>query len=265
VDTTSLKNRAKATASFLQVNLKIRPKYFCLITGPPRSATTAISNWIGSQKGTVSFNETRILVTLSPFIQQLTRYRRLEQSRDLLLVKARETLYAYYSSRALLLGRRLLVDKNPLEPIAFPDRRYDDFLKSVRLLLPQAKFLFLMRDPVATIWSMTQRKWGYSLTDREPVMLPLDDHIQTWIDCAELVPAYLSDPNTYICQYGRLFTDPKAESERIFDFLKIRHGEQFRPRPGKQSAFTDDDRDQIRRRTMPVLEMLASHGISELG
>ena len=45
--------------------------------------------------------------------------------------------------------------KEPLEPIAFPDRHYEQFLDNTRLLFPNIKLLFMVRDPLATIWSMS--------------------------------------------------------------------------------------------------------------
>ena len=50
-----------------------------------------------------------------------------------------------------------MTDISGLEPVAFPDESYAQFIDCMNRLLPNVRFIFMLRDPVATIWSMRSR------------------------------------------------------------------------------------------------------------
>lgn len=177
---------------------------------------------------------------------------------------ARQLVFDYYSNSRILIGKSLLVDKEPLEPIAFPSKDYGQFILNVKKLLPESKFLLAIRDPIATIWSMSQRTWGSSLADMETRRFSLEEYIENWCSCADLILQYSSDPTTYIVQFGRLINDPENESRRIFDFLNIRKGISFQPRQTNKIGFSHEEREKILRMCQPKLEALNSKGISNL-
>jgi len=223
------------------------PRRFCLIVGSPRSGTTALGDWLGTQAGIADFNETRTLVALYRYSRQVQRFRDLKADEQFLNMQARDEALRYYAQRAYLRGR-VLIDKEPLEPVAFPDERYEDFLVHMRLVFPEIYFLFIIRDPLATVWSMTHRKWGYSLVSGKLRELSIEDAVKIWTANAELIRKYANAERCYTIRFESLITDP-AESQRIADFLGVSMQSAFQSKPTKQHAFSEQDRDYILQQT----------------
>ncbi len=255
---------SRPAALKLQKSFRIFPKEFCLLSGPPRSGTTVLCEWLARQPGVSAFAESRILVGIHSFLEEISRFKALHREYERLLQLARRLVLNYYSSSSILIGKRLLVDKEPLEPIAFPSRDYGEFISNVRRLFPESKLLFVIRDPVSTIWSMTRRTWGESLTNPVSRRFTLDEYRDNWCSCAKLALDYRSDPKTYIVQFGRLVNDPAKESSRILDFLKIRKGNRFEPRPTKDVGFSREEKENILGGVQSHLELLSAHGIADL-
>jgi len=247
----------------LQRKFKLFPRNFCLISGAPRSGTTALCEWLGHQSGVKVFYESRILVSIHRFMAEVHRFRNLEKDSAIITNLARLLVFDYYSSSRILIGTRLLIDKEPLEPIAFPSKDYEKFIVNVKRLFPESKLILVIRDPIATIWSMKNRTWGSSLTGIESKEFTLDEYIENWCSCADLISKYISDPNTYIVRYDKIIDDPENESKRIFNFLKI-SGNSFQPRPTKEIGFSKKEKDHILQTVGPQLELLKAHGISDL-
>jgi hypothetical protein len=158
----------------------------------------------------------------------------------------------------------LFADKEPLEPIAFPSKEYGQFIMNVKRLFPDSKIIFLIRDPIATIWSMMARTWGDSLSNVESKRFTIEEYTENWCSCATLILQYCSDPNTYIVQFGRLINDSKNESRKILDFLDVRKGNSFQPHQTKKNGFSKEERKKILRTVQPQLELLNARGISDL-
>lgn len=197
-------------------------------------------------------------------MEEIYRFRNLEKDGAMIVNLARQLVLGYYSNSRVLIGKRLLVDKEPLEPIAFPSRDYEQFLTSVRRLFPESKLLFTVRDPIGTIWSMTRRTWGESLTNAESREFTIEEYMENWCSCVDLISQYNTDPQTYIVQFGRLVSDPENESRRILGFLGVRGGSSFQPRQTKGIGFSNEEREKILRGVQTQLELLHSQGISEL-
>jgi hypothetical protein len=248
----------------LQRNLGLFPREICLVSGAPRSGTTALIEWLGHQPGVSAFVESRILVGMHRFIEEVDRFQNLDKDSAIIVNLARRLVFDYYSGSRILIGKRLLMDKEPLEPIAFPSKKYGQFVLNVKRLFPESKLLLAVRDPVATIWSMTRRTWGSSLTHMETRRFTIEAYVENWCSCADLVLQYCSDPNTYIVQFGRLVNDPENESRRIFNFLKLRNGNSFQPRPTKEIGFSNKEQEKILGMLQPQLELLNAQGISDL-
>ena len=259
-----IKGTVRSAILKLQTNFRLFPREICLISGPPRSGTSVLCEWLGHQPGVSAFFESRILVSIHRFMKEIYRFQSLDRDSETIVNLARRLVFDYYSSSRVLTGTRLLVDKEPLEPIAFPSKDYEKFLINVRTLIPKSKLLLAIRDPVATIWSMTRRTWGESRTNRETKRFTIEEHQENWSSCADLVLKYCSDPNTYIVQFGRLVHDPENESRKIFDFLKIRKGNSFQPRQTKEIDFNNEEQEKILRMVRPQLELLTARGISDL-
>jgi len=241
----------------LQAALGIRPHAISLLCGCPRSGTSAMRNWLQLQPGVAALFESRIMISAHRFVEEVERFSVLHANRDILLPQIKKLVFSY-CARTKLIWRKQLVVKEPLEPIAFPDKRYGDFLKNVRVVFPDIKLMFMIREPVATIWSMTQRKWGYSLTQGELLTYSIEESVKNWKACAELACEYASDPNVYICMFDKLIGEPEEESRRIFEFLSISSRNYFQPRPTKTPGFSDDEKDFILRETQPQRELLSA-------
>jgi hypothetical protein len=256
---------ARSVAAGLQRGLGIWPKTFCLISGAPRSGTTAVARWLGEQPRVALCIESRTLVAAHRFLDEVHRFEALAKYDDELARSARRMVKDHYRGKRLLFGRRALVDKEPLEPIALPDGRYDAFVSDVRRLLPKARLLFLVRDPVASVYSMRKRDWGVSLTDADPRRFSLEDHVESWCRAVDVILSYVEDPQAYICEFGRLRHDAVEESRRIAHFLEISEGPSFRPREAGVPDFGEEERARILAATRERVEALASHGLSNLG
>ena len=151
----------------LQRHLGLAPHKICLISGAPRSGTSALCEWLGKQKQVSAFPESRILVSAHKFIEESHRFQNLNKDSARITNLTRQLVFSYYYGSRILIGKRLLVDKEPLEPIAFPSKEYEEFIKNVKKILPDCKLLIAIRDPIATIWSMSRRAWGESLKNKK--------------------------------------------------------------------------------------------------
>lgn len=70
----------------------------------------------------------------------------------------------------------------------------------------------MIRDPVATVFSMSRREWGYSLANAPLRTFSLEEHVENWCACAECLLHYANDRRTYVCQFERLANDALRES-----------------------------------------------------
>ena len=235
----SLKRTVKATIN----KIHHRPRQFGLVVGCPRSGTTALSGWLNSNAGLLSYNETRVLIGIHSAMKQFNRFQEPFDNREMLLPSLRDTAFRYYANFGLT-GGKLLIDKEPLEPVAFPERDYCDFIINMKLLFPRLRLIYIVRHPVATIWSMRQRKWGFSLKDREPWDLDLDECIEIWKDNAKLI---LNSPvdDCFLCKFEDLVNTPQKASKALLDYLGMSYGKVFTPRPTKIPAFIPDEQEWI--------------------
>ena len=240
------------------------PRRVCLITGPPRSGTSAVVKWLEQQEGVKALNESRTLVAAHGMMHEVRRFKKLASRKDQLAEGVRRAVLAHYAEITHYTHPPTLIDKEPLEPIAFPDRDYSGFIASVRTVFPDLKLLFLVRDPVSTIWSMTQREWGYSLLGEEPRTFSLEEHIENWCACVDIVLASVAEENTYVCQYGALTSDPNRESDRIGQFFGLPNLSPFEPRPSDESAFSADSLALVEAETRSRVEALTAAGFDQL-
>jgi hypothetical protein len=222
----------------------IQPRSFCLMTGPPCSGTTAVQAWLVEQEGVAGLSESRILFAAYRFWQQVSRFANLYTDKDVLRQLVQELVFQYYDACVTLNGR-LVVDKEPLEQIALPDGNYHEFVYCIRELFPDVKVIFIIRDPVATIWAMRNRHWGYSLVEAEPRMFSLEECIAIWKANASLILEQRQKPNTYLCRFEHLITEPAEASQRIAAFLAITCQTSFQPRPTRTVHFSEDVRQYI--------------------
>jgi hypothetical protein len=207
-----------------------------------------MSRWLGSQRRAVYASQSRILVSTYHFAREVDRFRNLHAEREALFRQLRAVVYDYYTSRWIH-AARVLVDKENLEPTAFPDEDYRAFVDTVLAVLPEMKLLLMIREPVPTIWSMMRRQWGHSLTEPDLRSFSLDQCVRTWCASADLIRGYAGRPGVLVCKYEELVDQPARESRRVLDFLSIGGGSTFRPRASQPVGFSDEDRETILRAT----------------
>jgi len=241
----------------LQAALGIRPHTISLLCGCPRSGTSAMRNWLQLQPGVAALFESRIMISAHRFVEEVERFSVLHANKNILLPLIRRLVFSY-CAQTKFIWRKQLVVKEPLEPIAFPEERYGAFLQSMRMVFPEIKLIFMVREPVGTIWSMTQRKWGYSLTQGDLRTYSSEESIRNWKACAGLACEYAPDPNVYVCMFDKLIGEPEEESRRIFDFLSINSRNYFQPKPTKTPGFTEEEKEFILRETQPQRELLSA-------
>jgi hypothetical protein len=241
----------------LQKLFGIKPRGLYFLSGCPRSGTSAMRKWLQEQPKVAAMFEPRILISAHRFANEVERFSCLHNNRQLLLPLIRQLVFSYCASTKFVWQKRLII-KEPLEAIAFPDRRYSDFLQNMRAVFPELKIIFMVRNPLSTIWSMRQRKWGYSLTVENLREYTLMECIQNWCDCAELAYQNAGDSSVYICMFERLISEPEEESRRIFDFLSINSNNYFQPKPTKKPGFSTDDTELILRETEPFRKSLST-------
>ena len=195
-------------AHSLQKILDIYPEKFCLITGAPRSGTSAICEWLNNHPEISGFFESRILVSSHFFMEELGRFTSLSKDKNMLERMIRKFITNYYSSSRVLLNKKIVLDKEPLEPIAFPNKDYEKFLENVKLIFPEIKLIFSIRNPVSTIWSMTQRAWGESIKNFHQREFSLDSYIDNWCSCADLAIKISFGPKCVYCPIRTVNSKP---------------------------------------------------------
>jgi len=256
-------NSARSLVYQTQSMLHVKPVGMCLITGCPRSGTSAVLFWLKEQKHVAAFYESRILISAHHCIGDVERFQSLHEDSKSLIYMVRQMVLSYYAQHKYLWHKQL-IDKEPLEPIAFPDEQYTEFLQNVWTIFPKMKFLFMNRDPLAVVWSITSREWGGSLTHSISRKYTIKEAIRIWQCSAELVLEYASKPNVYICDFDRLTAEPELESRRIFEFLNIHSTNYFKPQPTAEPGFSQAERDLILDETKPQREKLLNLGATNL-
>ena len=263
MDQYTLKKTTAKVALKFQNSLQIPLREMCLITGAPRSGTSALCEWLGTQPAVSAFPESRILISAHRFLEETFRFKNLADDTEIADLIHR-LVTAYYSKSRVLMDGKLVVDKEPLEPIAFPSKDYAQFIFNDKKIFPKGKLLFAIRDPLATIWSMSQRVWGESLTTPDARKFTLGEYAENWCVCADLSLQFQNDVNTHIVQFGNLIKDSGNESRRIFDFLHIRNGNPFQPRRTHEIGFSLEEQEKILQIVRKQIEALSLHGITHL-
>ena len=114
----------------LQSIAGIRPRQICLITGCPRSGTSAVLYWLKAQKQLTGFYESRIMISAHRFLNEVENFKELQTNRRTLIKMIRKLVFSYYAQNKYV-WRKILVEKEPLEPVAFPEGGYDNFLQHI--------------------------------------------------------------------------------------------------------------------------------------
>ena len=219
-----------------------------LVTGSPRSGTSAMLEWLSTQPDVTAFFESRALLVGDGALARVERFQVTSQRLDEHLAGIRTLLHEMLGARTIL-TRGTVVHKEPLEPVAFPSADYDGFVRRCRIILPGLRILFMVRDPVATVWSMRQRTWGVSLASGIPQEWPLATCVEVWKENARLAKRLALDEEVRLCRFETLIADPEGESREIARHIGIRLTHPFAPRPTKEVGFSAEEVDQVVRAT----------------
>ena len=219
-----------------------------LVTGPPRSGTSAMLEWLATQPDVTAFFESRALVVGDAALARVERFRVTSQRLDQHLIGIRTLLHEMLGARTIL-WRGTVVHKEPLEPVAFPDEDYEGFVRRCRTIVPGLRILFMVRDPVATVWSMRQRTWGVSLASGVPQEWPLTTCVEVWRANARLAKQLANDQAVRLCRFETLISDPEGESREIARHIGIRLARPFAPRPTKDVGLSAEELEQVARAT----------------
>ncbi len=209
-----------------------------LVTGCPRSGTTAVLLWLGDQAGVHVRDESRLLVATHRFLDTVDRFTSLDDARGVVVSALRHMLIGQLRLAAPL-STRLLVEKEPLEPIALPDERYDVFVRHALDVLPALRIVFMLRHPVATVSSMRNRQWGHTLTSGEVRDVTVDEAIGTWRANAALAVALRATPAVHICRYEHLVANREQATHAIGAHLGLDPIKPFRPRQARANVLSD--------------------------
>lgn len=93
-----LKGVAKSALLKLQKNFMLYPCEICLISGAPRSGTTALCEWIGCQNDVSAFEESCILVSIHRFMNDINRFQKLEKASATTVKLSRTLVFNYYAT-----------------------------------------------------------------------------------------------------------------------------------------------------------------------
>jgi len=204
--------------------LRIPPREICIITGCPRSGTTAMLRWLSESNQIAGFDEPKICKMSSRFMGDVYYYAALYPNRDVLGKLFKNILYKYMGHQKIIWNKTLVIK----EPLSLR------FTENIRKIFPDLKIIYMVRHPVNVFNSMAKRKWGCRLKNATPKDMSLEEGINMW---KASVNQYIKNKNakTYLCVHENLITNTDCESARIKEFLKIK----------RLNAFTVSDTAKI--------------------
>jgi len=215
---------------------------FILVTGCPRSGTTAVGSWLSTQSGVRGVNESRRTVAIHAMMQEARRFACFYPSNGLVDNFTDPTVLreAARAAALRLYGASeddVVVDKEPLEKIALPKEDYSAYLHDVRDVL-DAKLVCMIRNPIDTVASMKKRGWGYSLRKGDVHQMSAHECIATWKRATRAVlrMSLLEPESTHIQPYEELCADPARATEVLRGVTGLPLTE-FKPRESHHGEF----------------------------
>lgn len=243
----------------VQSRLPVFPSSFCLVTGAPRSGTSAIASWIGKQFRVRGFSESKILFAAHQLRQSLLSWERFPEDKINRMV--RRFVENYYAEAGWCLGAKLLFDKEPLDPMSLPSGDYSSFLDTVEKTFPTVRFVFMVRNPESVVSSIINREWGYSVRGIDPKGRGVKEAVETWVSANHTTAKVSGNENVYVCQFEELVENPGLESKKLSEFLGIAKWRDFKPKETSEVSLNSGQRRQIRAKTEECRQELARNGI----
>jgi len=170
--------------------------------------------WLGTSPHVLALCESRRTLAVHRYAEEAKRFKSTLEEWPLLRERLRAMTSDLYAA-----GERIAIDKEPLEPVAFPAGDGDAYLRNLADVL-DARFVFMVRDPVVTIGEMVARLWGHSLAAGEPTAMTVERAIPIWKGATKLALEH-AGRMARLQSYERLVADPQRESIAICRFLEI--------------------------------------------
>jgi hypothetical protein len=217
-------------------------------------------SWLGEQPQVKSFSETKLLFPAHRLRQALLSWERFsEQDAS---EGARRFIRDGYAREGVYLGSSLLLDKEPLDPLSISPSGYGSFLSSVEAIFPSARFVVMVRNPVAVVSSVVNRKWGFSLQNEEASGRTIEEGITIWRVANMTLSTIAPKENIYLCSFEDLIKQPKKESKTIAQFLGLKDWHSFSPRETSEITLSDEERRRVWEETTDIRHHLAQVGVS---
>ncbi len=237
------------------------PQRLLFVTGAYRSGTTAVVRWLGDHPDVMANSESRALVALHELRNTERRFSKLHRHGEDVAALSGEMLLSLYHVTSGHSGAKVALDKEPLGPDNLAPDSYDRFVADVLETGRDTRVVFMVRDPVSTAWSMSQRTYGHSLTAEEPYHIDLATHLEHWNAAARTALAFGDHPRVLTCSFGELSDQPAEGSRRIAAFARLDELEPFPARPTAAVGFEPDVLAQVHAATGAMVTELAAAGI----
>jgi hypothetical protein len=218
-----------------------------------------MASWIGQQSRVKGFSESKILFVAHQLRRSFRKWDRFPEGT--VIRRVRRFVQSSYAEVGVYLGSRMLLDKEPLDPLSLPPNQYQSFISTVEEIFPSVRFVVMVRNPIAMVSSVVNRNWGYSIQGKEPVSRDVKEGIASWQQAARLTARVCQRENVYVCKFEDLTGSPHEESEKIADFLDLQNWKAFRPRETSEISLGHAQRQQVWKETIDCRQELGEVGI----
>lgn len=192
----------------------IEPERFVMISGCPRSGTSACLQWMNSHPKTATFYENRIAYALSDFCAAVNRYEKLGERGDLLRREIR-ALFLRDAADQKNIRRKTLVLKEPVQATAFENIDQLTMLQNLQVVLSPLTIVLMARHPVNVVNSMMNRTWGGSIQGQEPRHISIERGIGAWKNAAAMSMHFKDDENVLTVRFEDFLEDPKTTAAKV--------------------------------------------------
>jgi hypothetical protein len=237
------------------------PKRLVFVTGSYRSGTTAVADFLGAHPAAIANSESRLLVAVHSFLDEVRRFQNLERSRRRIDEHLAGMVLSLYHAQGRHAPASVVVDKEPLGPIGLPAGDYESFVSDVLDLGCDTRVVYMVRDPVETVWSMTQRRYGFSLTSGDVRTYELDEHLEHYRRSLTCALALASRPNVLLCSFDALRHSPVRQTACLSSFTGLPGLQPFRPRPTAEIGFSEGEVALVRSSTDDLVSVLNAMGV----
>ena len=192
----------------------LKPERYVMISGCPRSGTSACLFWMDSHPKTATFYETRMPYAVSNFCDAVNRYQKLEQKNDMLRKEIRR-LFLRDAASQKWTGGRMLVLKEPVQATAFETVDQLAMLRNIQSVFEPLTIVLMVRHPVNVLNSMLKRTWGGSIVGVEPAVISLERGVAAWKNAAALSVAFQNDEKVVDVFFEDFVQSPKETAAKV--------------------------------------------------